>query len=165
MNSFLARFSTPDISESDWDRRVAGLRPTGCMTLLSGRSHFGRGDQTEDQQQSDSSSIGTVDEDERLLSMVRSGDADALGEVFDRYGDHCLGVACQILEQTAAEDAVYDAFVQLWREPPTTSNALRHWLAEATRSVASRRSSQRVLAEPKLTATKQYQRSAPPKKG
>jgi RNA polymerase sigma-70 factor (ECF subfamily) len=55
--------------------------------------------------------------DERLLASVASGDHDALGRLYDRFGGIAYGLALRVLrDERLAEDAVQEAFVAVWRQ-------------------------------------------------
>jgi RNA polymerase sigma-70 factor, ECF subfamily len=54
--------------------------------------------------------------DEELVEAVALADEDALGELYDRFGKVAYGLAYKILQDAAlAEDAVQEAFLQIWR--------------------------------------------------
>lgn len=54
--------------------------------------------------------------DEALLQAVARSDEPALGELYDRFGGTAYGVALRVVRDPAlAEDAVQDAFLQVWR--------------------------------------------------
>jgi RNA polymerase sigma factor (sigma-70 family) len=54
--------------------------------------------------------------DEELVEAVARADEDALGELYDRFGKVAYGLAYKILQDaTLAEDAVQEAFLQIWR--------------------------------------------------
>jgi RNA polymerase sigma-70 factor (ECF subfamily) len=54
--------------------------------------------------------------DEALLQAVAQSDEPALGELYDRFGRIAYGLALRVLRDPAlAEDAVQDAFLQIWR--------------------------------------------------
>jgi RNA polymerase sigma factor (sigma-70 family) len=54
--------------------------------------------------------------DEDLVEAVARADEDALGELYDRFGKVAYGLAYKILQDaTLAEDAVQEAFLQIWR--------------------------------------------------
>jgi RNA polymerase sigma-70 factor (ECF subfamily) len=55
--------------------------------------------------------------DEKLLASVASGDRDALGRLYDRFGGIAYGLALRVLrDERLAEDAVQEAFVAVWRQ-------------------------------------------------
>lgn len=73
--------------------------------------------------------------DDQLLRRLKVGDVDALGEVFDTYGGFCLALARNSTPNThAAESAVLEVFVQLWREPPDETVRLASWLLNTTKT-------------------------------
>jgi len=54
--------------------------------------------------------------DEELLEAVAQSSEPALGELYDRFGRVAYGLALRVLrDQALAEDAVQDAFLQVWR--------------------------------------------------
>jgi RNA polymerase sigma factor (sigma-70 family) len=58
--------------------------------------------------------------DEALLAAVARSDEAALGELYDRFGRVAYGLALRVLRDAAlAEDAVQDAFLQVWRSAGT----------------------------------------------
>ncbi|MCI0535965.1 MAG: sigma-70 family RNA polymerase sigma factor [Verrucomicrobiales bacterium] len=60
-----------------------------------------------------------------LLTRVASGDVDAFSEVYDRFADPMFSLAMRILRDgSAAEDAVQEAFVQIWEKASTYNPAL-----------------------------------------
>ena len=60
--------------------------------------------------------------DEALVEAVARADEDALGELYDRFGKVAYGLAYKILQDaTLAEDAVQEAFLQIWRSAATNS--------------------------------------------
>jgi RNA polymerase sigma-70 factor (ECF subfamily) len=75
--------------------------------------------------------------DEQLLSAVASRGADALGELYDRYGGIALALAVRILgDRLLAEDVVQEAFLRLWRQAGTFQahrGAVRPWLLSIVR--------------------------------
>jgi RNA polymerase sigma-70 factor (ECF subfamily) len=77
--------------------------------------------------------ISAVDtSDESLLARVATGDDDALGSLYDRFGRVAYGLALRILrDERLAEDAVQEAFLAVWRQAasfrPERANA-RAWV-------------------------------------
>lgn len=58
-----------------------------------------------------------ADTDEVLAARVRDGDESALAELYDRHADRLFALASSIVrDPAAAEEAVADAFLRLWRE-------------------------------------------------
>jgi RNA polymerase sigma-70 factor, ECF subfamily len=54
--------------------------------------------------------------DEAVVALVARGEDSALGELYDRFGRVAYGLALRVLrDPTLAEDAVQDAFVDVWR--------------------------------------------------
>jgi RNA polymerase sigma factor (sigma-70 family) len=92
--------------------------------------------------------------DESLLARVASGDEDALGRLYDRFGRVAYGLALRVLrDERLAEDAVQDAFVAVWRQAasfrPERANA-RTWVLTFVhrRAVDLVRREERRRAEP-----------------
>jgi RNA polymerase sigma-70 factor, ECF subfamily len=55
-----------------------------------------------------------------LLRACSNGDEEALGSLYDRYGNLSYGLAFRILRNAAlAEEAVQDAFLTVWRQAAT----------------------------------------------
>ena len=58
--------------------------------------------------------------DEALLAEVARSDEAALAELYDRFGRPAYGLALRVLRDASlAEDAVQDAFLQVWRSAGT----------------------------------------------
>jgi len=78
--------------------------------------------------------------DARLILSVRSGDQQAMGELYDRYSSLIYSVALRVLGDTgAAEDVLQEIFMQLWRKPEVFDAArgsLAAWLAVIARNRA-----------------------------
>jgi RNA polymerase sigma-70 factor, ECF subfamily len=70
--------------------------------------------------------------DEDLMHLVRKGDARAFELVYDRHGQAAFSLAYRILgSRGAAEDAVQDAFLSLWRSTTRydrTRGSVRTWV-------------------------------------
>jgi RNA polymerase sigma factor (sigma-70 family) len=78
--------------------------------------------------------------DARLAERIRSGEAQALGELYDRYAGTALAVALRVLaDRTQAEDVVHDAFMAVWRKIDrfdAARGSLRAWLMTGVRNRA-----------------------------
>jgi RNA polymerase sigma-70 factor (ECF subfamily) len=56
-------------------------------------------------------------DDEDLLAACAEGDEQALGSLYDRFGNIAYGVALRVLRGAdLAEDAVQEAFLAVWRQ-------------------------------------------------
>src|SRR3954471_642719 len=54
--------------------------------------------------------------DEDLMQLVRRGDADAFGVVYDRHASSAYSVAYRMMgSRSAAEDVTQEAFLSAWR--------------------------------------------------
>jgi RNA polymerase sigma-70 factor, ECF subfamily len=75
-----------------------------------------------------------------LLSAIRSGDEEAIAELYDRYSGVVYSVALRVLGDTgAAEDILQEVFMQLWRNPglfDSSRGNLAPWLAVIARNRA-----------------------------
>ena len=70
--------------------------------------------------------------DEVLLQLLRLGNENALGALYDRYGKMAYSLAYRMLGDVhAAEDAVQDSFINIWRRAEsfsTTRGTARTWI-------------------------------------
>lgn len=77
-------------------------------------------------------------DDRALVASMQARDADALGELYDRYAARLLGLADRILGETGeAEEVVQEVFLYAWRAASTFDSArgtVLAWLLVATRS-------------------------------
>jgi len=78
--------------------------------------------------------------DGALISAVRSGNQDAMAQLYDRYSSVVYSVALRVLGDTgAAEDVLQEIFMQLWRNPGSfdaSRGNLAPWLAVIARNRA-----------------------------
>jgi DNA-directed RNA polymerase specialized sigma24 family protein len=75
--------------------------------------------------------------DRRLLIRVRDGQLDALAGLFDRHAQHCVARALKVHgDQALADAAVFEAFMQLWRDPPAKQTSIRAWLSTRAEQIA-----------------------------
>src|SRR5262250_244329 len=85
---------------------------------------------------STSEAIG-VPSDYVLVAGIRSGDENAMAQMYDRYSGIVYSVALRVLGDTgAAEDVLQDVFMQLWRNPDAfdaSRGSLAAWLAVISR--------------------------------
>lgn len=103
--------------------------------------------------------------DEQLVAIIAAGDgdpaADALSELYQRYGGLLLGLGLRILRNSAeAEDVVHDVFLEAWKnasgyDPARAS--VRTWLTVRMRSraldvIKSARVKRNAGAEPLVLA-------------
>jgi RNA polymerase sigma-70 factor, ECF subfamily len=75
--------------------------------------------------------------DAALIGRLRSGEQDAMAELYDRYSPLVYAVALRVLGDTgAAEDVLQEVFMQLWRHPASFDarrGNLGPWLAVIAR--------------------------------
>jgi RNA polymerase sigma-70 factor (ECF subfamily) len=75
-----------------------------------------------------------------LVSAIRSGDEQAMAQLYERYSPIVYSVALRVLGETgAAEDILQEVFMQLWRSPDVfdaSRGSLPAWLAVITRNRA-----------------------------
>jgi RNA polymerase sigma-70 factor, ECF subfamily len=78
--------------------------------------------------------------DAMLVSAIRSGDEQAMAQLYERYSPIVYSVALRVLGDTAAaEDILQEVFMQLWRSPDAfdaSRGSLPGWLAVITRNRA-----------------------------
>lgn len=78
--------------------------------------------------------------DAQLADRIRSGDPQAIGELYDRYVSTALGTALRVVgDRQEAEDVVHDAFVAVWRKIDrfdAERGSLRAWLMTVVRNRA-----------------------------
>ena len=78
--------------------------------------------------------------DEQLLARIGSGDAGALGEIYDVYGRTVFAVVYRMLSSPeAAEEVVQDVFHSVWRRAADYQperGAVRTWLLAIARNAA-----------------------------
>jgi RNA polymerase sigma-70 factor, ECF subfamily len=77
-------------------------------------------------------------DDASLVRRLRSGDREALGELYDRHASVALAVALRIAgDREQAEDLVHDAFVIVWQKIArfdASRGSLRAWLLTIVRN-------------------------------
>ena len=78
--------------------------------------------------------------DAALISAIRSGDEQAMAQLYEKYSSIVYSVALRVLGDTsAAEDILQEVFLQLWRSPDAfdaSRGSLPGWLAVITRNRA-----------------------------
>jgi RNA polymerase sigma-70 factor (ECF subfamily) len=78
--------------------------------------------------------------DDALLAAIARGDAEALGQFYDRYARLAIAVAFRVLgEHGAAEDTVQEAFLAVWRRIDSfdaSRGTARSWLLTIVRNGA-----------------------------
>jgi RNA polymerase sigma-70 factor (ECF subfamily) len=77
-------------------------------------------------------------EDSSLLTLVQTGDEQAMASLYDRYSRLVYSVALRVLrDPPAAEDVLQEVFMQIWRNPDSFTAArgsLGGWLAIVSRN-------------------------------
>src|SRR5207237_6017141 len=75
-----------------------------------------------------------------LVERIAGGDADALGDLYDRYGRVAFGMLYRMLPgPEAAEEVAQDAFHAVWRRASSyrpERGAVRTWLLAICRNAA-----------------------------
>jgi RNA polymerase sigma-70 factor (ECF subfamily) len=75
--------------------------------------------------------------DAALIARIRSGEQNAVAELYDRYSPLVYSVALRLLGDTGeAEDVLQEVFMQLWRHPASFDarrGSLGPWLAVIAR--------------------------------
>ncbi len=81
-----------------------------------------------------------VPADLAIVTGLKTGDQEAMADLYDRYSSVVYAVALRVLGDTgAAEDILQEVFLQLWRNPSAFDAArgsLASWLAVITRNRA-----------------------------
>ena len=109
-----------------------------------------------------------------LVSAIRSGDEQAMAQLYDRYSPIIYSVALRVLGDTgAAEDILQEVFLQLWRSPDmfdASRGSMPGWLAVIARNRAIDSLRKRrpetditevvVSVEPDLAAKAEWSRAA-----
>jgi len=100
-----------------------------------------------------------------LLQRLAAGDHEALGEFYDLYAGLANGLALRILrDRSDAEDAVQEAFVQVWREAARYDprrGSPQAWLCTIARTRALDRRRRRVARREDATGALPASSSAP----
>ncbi len=75
--------------------------------------------------------------DAAIVSAIRSGDANGMAALYDRYSAAVYSVALRVLGDTgAAEDVLQEVFMQMWRNPglfDSSRGRLGPWLSVIAR--------------------------------
>src|SRR5438105_14506283 len=102
------------------------------------------------------------DQDSQMAAQLKRGDSTAIESLYDRYGRLAYGLAFRILnERGAAEDAVQDAFVSVWRNATgfdISRGSLRNWLLSnvRNRAIDRLRGGERTSTELQVEAVEPY---------
>jgi RNA polymerase sigma-70 factor (ECF subfamily) len=79
-------------------------------------------------------------DDGRCIARIAAGDADALGELYDRYSRVVFGVALRMVQSPeAAEEVAQDVFHAVWRRAASYRSergAVKGWLLQIARNAA-----------------------------
>lgn len=79
-----------------------------------------------------------LNDDALLARRIRSGDREALGELYDRYASVALATALRVVaDREQAEDLVHDTFVAVWQKIDrfdAARGSLRAWLLTIVRN-------------------------------
>ena len=83
---------------------------------------------------------GDAADEMRLIARIRSGEQQAMSELYDRYSKVVYAVALRVLQDAGgAEDVLQDVFLQLWHNPDAfdaSRGSLAAWLAVIARHKA-----------------------------
>lgn len=102
--------------------------------------------------------------DEALPELIGRGDVDALGELYDRYGQHAYALVLRMVaDRHAAEDVVERLFLRVWRGERTLAGreSVRSWLIACAHREAEttlRRDSRRLASARELVDLVRYGR-------
>jgi RNA polymerase sigma-70 factor, ECF subfamily len=96
-----------------------------------------------------------MDDDAGLVLAIAAGDAAALDQLYRRYRPLAFAAYALLHDPHAAEDAVHDAFLKVWRAAASFQPArgsLRAWLLTIVRNAAiDHLRTRRVVTRPDLT--------------
>jgi RNA polymerase sigma-70 factor (ECF subfamily) len=85
-------------------------------------------------------SDGEKGDDGRCIARIAAGDADALGELYDRYARVVFGVVLRLVgSPEAAEEVAQDVFHSVWRRAGTfrpERGSVKGWLFQIARNAA-----------------------------
>ncbi len=91
-------------------------------------------------------------DDRKMRQRLVSGEAAALGELYDRYASLVHSLAHRVLEDDEETDGITrEVFGHVWEHPEAFDprrGSLRSWLAEATRQLATGQLRRRQLGRP-----------------